>query len=103
MVLEQDALQGMLFPTLYCCYYNHEYDYTNTTTAGVKGIYKPLQLRIRLYIKRPLSESGVHRIKHKNGRIPSPRASQKLSWGPFDCKLRRASFEGIAVQFYAIF
>ena len=31
-------------------------------------------------IKRPLSESGVDDVKHKNDPIPSPRASQKLFW-----------------------
>ena len=32
----------------------------------------------RAEIKRPLSESGVDDVKHKNDQIPSPRASQKL-------------------------
>ena len=41
-------------------------------------------------------------VEHKNGHSSSHRASQKLSRRSFDSKLRRASFEGIGMQFYEI-
>ena len=44
----------------------------------------------------------VIKIEYKNGRIPSDRASQKLSIARFGSKLCRASFEGIGVRFYEI-
>ena len=41
-----------------------------------------------------------HPSKQKNGRIPSHRPSRKLSIDSFASKLRRASFESIAMRFY---
>ena len=40
--------------------------------------------------------------KYKNGHSSSHRASQKVSRCSFESKLRRASFEGIGMQFYEI-
>ena len=42
------------------------------------------------------------RSEHKSGRIPSHRASQKLSIGAFGSKLNVESFEGIGMQSHEI-
>ena len=49
------------------------------------------------------SPKNIPQIENKkNVRVPSHRASQKVSRCSFDSKLRRASFEGIGVRFYEI-
>ena len=44
----------------------------------------------------------AYNIKHKYGRVPSHRASQRLSRAWSGRKLRGASYDGIAVRFYEI-